>query len=118
MTARFCAMPRLPALAAVTAKLPPLIEFGQGFRDMSPAIETFETLLISGQLVHNGNPVLTSCAANAVIVEDDAGNRKLSKRLATGRIDPILAAVMAVGRAAMAEEASGYYAGGGEMVVF
>jgi phage terminase large subunit-like protein len=47
--------------------------------------------------------VLTWAAANAVIVEDDAGNRKLSKAKATGRIDPLLAAIMAVGQVARAE---------------
>ena len=77
--------------------LPELVEFGQGFKDMSPAIERFETMLLDGTLVHDGAPVLTWAAANAVIVEDDAGNRKLSKRKATGRIDPVLAGIMAVG---------------------
>lgn len=80
--------------------LPPLIEFGQGYRDMSPAIEAFEAALLNGQLVHNDQPVLTWAASNAVIVSDDAGNRKLSKAKAGGRIDPILAAVMGYGYAA------------------
>lgn len=86
---------QLAADAGIT--LPELVEFGQGYKDMSPAVEQFETLLLSGQLVHNAHPVLTWCAANAVIVEDDAGNRKLSKRRASGRIDCLLAGIMAVG---------------------
>lgn len=77
------------------ADLPPLVEFGQGFKDMAPAIEGFETDLLNGQMVHPAHPLLTWCAANAVIVEDDAGNRKLSKRKASGRIDVLLAAIMA-----------------------
>jgi phage terminase large subunit-like protein len=77
--------------------LPEMVEFGQGYKDMAPAIETFEGKLIGGELVHPGSPVLTWCAANAVIVEDDAGNRKLSKRRASGRIDALLAGIMAVG---------------------
>lgn len=77
-------------------ELPPLVEFGQGYRDMAPAIEHFESALLGGQLVHPGHPVLTWCAANAVIVQDDAGNRKLSKRKASGRIDLVLAAIMAM----------------------
>jgi phage terminase large subunit-like protein len=91
-------------------ELPPLVEFGQGFRDMAPAIDAFETALLAGELVHNSHPVLTWCAANAVIVEDDAGNRKLSKRKASGRIDSVLAAVMAIGVAQSppAEELSVY----------
>jgi phage terminase large subunit-like protein len=83
----------LAADAAMT--LPTMVEFGQGFRDLSPAVEEFERELLAGRIVHNRHPVLTWCAANAVIVDDDAGNRKLSKRKATGRIDCILAAVMA-----------------------
>ena len=39
----------------------------------------------------------TWCAANAVAVSDPAGNRKVDKEKATGRIDGIVAAIMAVG---------------------
>ena len=79
--------------------LPELTPFGQGYKEMSPAIEAFEIALLNGQVVHPGNPVLTWCAANAVTVSDDAENRKLSKGKATGRIDLMVAAVMAVGLA-------------------
>ncbi len=41
--------------------------------------------------------MLTMCAGNAVVVDDDAENRKLSKAHATGRIDLMVAAIMAVG---------------------
>lgn len=79
--------------------LPKMVPFGQGYKDMSPAVEAFETALLNRTVVHNGHPVLTMCAANAVTVSDDAENRKLSKEKATGRIDLIVAAVMAVGAA-------------------
>lgn len=77
--------------------LPPLLEFGQGFRDMSPALDAFETALLNRQVQHNGHPVMTMCVANAVADTDSAGNRKLTKRKATGRIDLLVAAVMAYG---------------------
>jgi len=77
--------------------LPNMTPFGQGYKDMSPAIEAFETELLNGRVIHPGNPVFTWCAANAVTTSDDAENRKLSKEKATGRIDLIVAAVMAVG---------------------
>ncbi len=86
--------------------IPPLIAFGQGYKDMSPAIEAFETALLNREVVHSGHPVLTWCAANAVTVSDDAENRKLSKDKATGRIDLMVAAVMAVGAANGAEPAN------------
>lgn len=39
--------------------------------------------------------MLTWCAANAVFNEDPAGNRKIDKKKATGRVDGIVAALMA-----------------------
>jgi phage terminase large subunit-like protein len=77
--------------------LPPMVEFGQGYKDMTPAVEHFEEMLLNGRLVHPNHPVLNWCANNAVTTADDAGNRKPSKEKATGRIDAIVAALMAVG---------------------
>jgi phage terminase large subunit-like protein len=37
------------------------------------------------------------CAANAVVVKDAAGNRKLDKSKTTGRIDGMVALTMAFG---------------------
>lgn len=79
--------------------LPSLKAFGQGFKDMSPALDALEAHLIRGDLKHDGNPVLTWNAANAVAVPDPAGNRKLTKEKAIGRIDGMVAAVMATGAA-------------------
>ncbi|WP_228529898.1 terminase large subunit [Diaphorobacter caeni] len=77
--------------------LPPMREFGQGFKDMSPAVEQFERMLLNGELVHPGHKVLNYCVGNAVVEQDAAENRKLSKEKATGRIDLAVAAVMAAG---------------------
>lgn len=77
--------------------LPPLVPFGQGFKDMAPAVDEFEARLLNGQMRHDGNPVMTWCAANAVLDTDPAGNRKVTKERATGRVDGIVAGVMAVG---------------------
>ena len=86
--------------------LPEMKAFGQGYKDMSPAIEAFETALLNGDVVHPGNPVLTWCASNAVITSDAAENRKLDKEKATGRIDLMVASVMAVGSAMAACESN------------
>ena len=85
----------------------PLIPFGQGFRDMAPAIDAVETALLNGQVLHGGNPVLTMCMANARVEKDAAGNRKLNKAKATGRIDGAVALAMAFGVAAHSAEAPG-----------
>ncbi|MEN5181765.1 terminase TerL endonuclease subunit [Comamonas testosteroni] len=88
--------------------LPPMREFGQGFRDMSPAVEQFERMLLNGELVHPGHKLLNYCVGNSVIEQDAAENRKLSKEKATGRIDLAVAAVMAAGLVTTAEQPKKY----------
>jgi phage terminase large subunit-like protein len=75
------------------------VEFGQGFASMSPALRALEGELLSGRLAHGGHPVLQMCAANAVVTTDPAGNRKLDKAKASGRIDGMVALAMAIGTA-------------------
>ncbi len=78
-------------------ELPALQPFGQGFQSMAPAVNYFEEKLLAGELVHDGNPVLTWCMSNVVVTTDDAENQKLSKAKSSGRIDGAVASVMAVG---------------------
>ena len=75
------------------------VEFGQGFKSMSPALRDLESLVLGRKLRHGNHPVLTMCMANATIERGDAGNRKLSKKRSTGRIDGAVALVMAIGAA-------------------
>ncbi len=77
----------------------PLIEYGQGYKDMSPALDAMESELLNGRIRHGMHPVLQMCAANAVVCKDPAGNRKLDKARATGRIDGMAAFAMALGAA-------------------
>lgn len=83
----------------------PLVPFGQGFKDMAPAIDSMETLLLNEKFAHGGHPVLTMCMANARVEKDAAGNRKLNKAKATGRIDGAVALSMAVGVSQSEDEA-------------
>lgn len=78
----------------------PLEPFGQGFKDMTPAIDTLEAELLNERIRHGMNPILTMCAANAVVTKDAAGGRKMDKAKATGRIDGMVALAMALGGAA------------------
>ncbi|ROR47974.1 terminase large subunit [Diaphorobacter sp. C33] len=82
----------------------PLVEHGQGFASMAPALDALEAELLNGRVAHGGHPVLTMCAANAVIVKDPAGNRKLEKSRSTGRIDGLQALAMSMGVASRATE--------------
>jgi phage terminase large subunit-like protein len=82
---------------------PPFLEdFGQGYKTMTPALRAVETLALQGRLRHGNHPILTMCASNAVVATDDAGNRKLTKRRSTGRIDGMVALAMAIGAATAA----------------
>lgn len=72
-------------------------EFGQGFQSMSPALRTLEGELLNGRVAHGNHPVLAMCAANAVVVSDPSGNRKLAKDKSSGRIDGMVALTMAIG---------------------
>lgn len=80
----------------------PMVDFGQGYRSMTPALESLEAMLLAGKVRHGANPVLDMCAENAVVDMDPTGNRKLTKVKSTGRIDGMVALAMAVGRASEA----------------
>jgi phage terminase large subunit-like protein len=77
-----------------------LVPLGQGYKDLSPAVDFLERLVEEGKLLHGGHPVLQMAVTNAKVEMDAAGNRKLSKRKSNGRIDPLVALTMALGVAA------------------
>ena len=80
-----------------------LVPFGQGFKDMAPAVDTIERLVAERKLRHGGHPILNMGAAGAVIERDPAGNRKLTKDKSISRIDGLVALTMAVGSVAKVE---------------
>jgi len=72
-----------------------LVEHGQGYKDMSPAVDVLERMVLNRRIRHGGNPVLQACVANAVVSRDPTGGRKLDKAKSTGRIDGLVAMAMA-----------------------
>ena len=80
--------------------LPPFKQFGQGYKSMSPATKAIEELVLNKKLQTEENPLLTWAISNVAIEQDAAGNRKPSKERSRERIDPAVAAIMAVGLAA------------------
>lgn len=74
-----------------------LVKWGQGFNDMSPAVEALEASVIRRKFKHDGNPVLGFCFANAIVSFNAAGDRKLDKSANRFRIDGSVATAMALG---------------------
>jgi phage terminase large subunit-like protein len=72
------------------------VEFGQGTQSMTPALRELEVRLLNHQLRHGKHPVLSMCAANAVVT-GESGARKFEKSKARGRIDGMVALAEAVG---------------------
>lgn len=85
----------------------PLVECGQGYKDMGPALDALEAELLNARIAHGAHPVLQFCAANAVSSTDPAGNRKLDKAKARGRIDGMVALAMAMRAATSGAEKDG-----------
>lgn len=80
-----------------------LIAFGQGFKDMTAPTKELNRRVIAGGIEHFANPVLAWMASNLMVVTDHAGNMKPTKAKASGKIDGIVALIMAIGRAMVAK---------------
>ena len=74
-----------------------IVDFGQGYKDMSPAIKRFEELIDSRKIWQDGNPCLAWNISNCVITQDSAENVKFDKEKARQRIDGAVATAMAIG---------------------
>ena len=74
-----------------------LVPWGQGFKDMAPALDALEVSILERRLKHDKNPCLTWNISNAIAVADPAGNRKLDKSKIRFRIDGAVALAMAIG---------------------
>lgn len=83
-----------------------VVEINQSCNGQNMAVKGFRELLITGQLVIEENPLLIRCMANAIEVENNFGDIKLSKRHRndTQRIDPLAAAMNALARALIQRE--------------
>jgi phage terminase large subunit-like protein len=69
---------------------------GMGFKDGGEDCERFRRAVFDGQVQVRPSLLLRSALSEAVTVQDDAGNRKIAKARAMGRIDAAAAATLAV----------------------
>jgi phage terminase large subunit-like protein len=72
------------------------VPHGQGYKDMTPAIETTEEYLLNARIRHGMNPVLTFNAGSTKVSKDPAGNRKFDKVRSQGKIDGMVCLAMGI----------------------
>ncbi|KAB2902129.1 MAG: hypothetical protein F9K35_04565 [Burkholderiaceae bacterium] len=83
----------------------PLVEIPQTIGGMYPGSKTLEELVYGKLLRHCAHPVLAYCAMNVALLFDTNGNYRPDKKKSqlTGRIDGIVALVMALSRCVLSD---------------
>jgi phage terminase large subunit-like protein len=82
---------------------------GMGYMSFAGPMNELETLLLKKQLNHGGNPILRWMADNLAVSTDPAGNRKPNKDESQGKIDGIVATLLALDRAMRKENKRSKY---------
>jgi len=93
-----------------------VVGMGQGFLSMAAPMKEFERRLLARGLHHGGNPVLRWMAGNVAVKQDPAGNLKPDKAASQGKIDGIVALVMALDRLMRHGDANHQYRDAGELL--
>ncbi len=86
-----------------------MVAFGMGFKSMAVPMQEFERRLLLKKIKHHGNPVLRWMADSMAVKKDPAGNLKPDKASSQGKIDGIVALVMALDRAMRNEDNTSVY---------
>lgn len=94
-----------------------IVDFGQGYKSMSPPMEELMRWVLSERIAHGGNKVLRWNFDNIVVMQDEAGNIKPDKKRATEKIDGAVALIMALDRAIVHEDHESVYDKRGMLVV-
>lgn len=74
-----------------------MVKFGQGFLSLSEPSKKLERHYLSQKLLHPNNLLFNKQCISAVLEIDAAENIKPTKARSTGRIDSLVAAIMAIG---------------------
>lgn len=77
----------------------PVVEFTQSAVNLSEPMKEFEAEINAGNLLHNGDPILSWSASNVVLKESRNKLYYPAKENNANKIDPIVAALMAMARA-------------------
>lgn len=77
----------------------PVAAFPQTLMNFAKPVDTFEDMFLNRRLVHD-SPLLRWAVGNTVMMRDQSDNRRPNKARSADRIDPCVAAIMSVSRAA------------------
>ena len=86
-----------------------LVEFGQTIKNFSSPMKEFEKLVKSGQVRHDGNPVMRFCLKNVMVQRDSNDNQRPTKGKSADKIDGAVAALMALGLAMLSDAEPNWY---------
>jgi len=73
-----------------------MVDFGQGYKSLSPPSKELHRLILDEKLIHGGHPVLRWMFENVYIETDAASNIKPSKKKSIEKIDGAVATIMAL----------------------
>ena len=77
----------------------PVVEYRNTVLTMSEPMLELDALIRSGRIIHNGDPVLAWAIANTTGKMDAKGNVYPRKESDANKIDPVVSALFAIGRA-------------------
>lgn len=72
-----------------------VVEIPQNLQQMSAACKEFGADVLDGRVDSGNNPLMAWCISNVVVIPDNKDNIYPSKKRSRGRIDPVVAALMA-----------------------
>ena len=82
----------------------PIVEYRNTILTMSEPMKELDALIRSGRIIHNGDPLLAWAIANVTAREDLKSNVFPNKPNYGSKIDPVVALIMAIGRAMLRDK--------------
>ena len=71
--------------------------YKQTYEYLNPPCQQLELLISNKQIKHDDNPLLNWCFGNVVVIKDKQDRLFPAKKRSRGRIDPVVALLMAIG---------------------
>jgi phage terminase large subunit-like protein len=83
----------------------PIVEYRNTVLMMSEPLKELDSLIRSGKIIHCGDPVLEWAIGNTTAKIDNKENVFPCKESPANKIDPVVGAIMALGRAMLKDDA-------------